>query len=118
MIPGMGGADPRQLGAMMKRLGIDVRDIPDVEEVVIRTPERDYVFAKATVSVMRAQGVETWQLSGQPTVRERAPKPPFTDDDVKMVAERTGRGEVEARKALEATGGDLAEAIVQLAGKA
>jgi nascent polypeptide-associated complex subunit alpha len=35
-------------------------------------------------------------------------------DDVQLVMEQTGRGEKDARAALEATGGDLAEAILRL----
>jgi hypothetical protein len=53
MLPGMGGGmDPRQMSMMMKKLGIDVRDIEGVQQVVVRTAAKDYVFDKATVSVM------------------------------------------------------------------
>ncbi len=72
MLPGMGGGmDPRQMAMMMKKLGIDVKDIQGVQEVVVRTATKDYVFSKASVSVMKAQGVETWQVSGNPTVVEK-----------------------------------------------
>lgn len=71
MMPGMGGMDPRQMSMMMKKLGIDVRDIEGVEQVLVRTATKDYVFDKATVSVMKAQGVETWQVSGKPRTVER-----------------------------------------------
>lgn len=67
MIPGLGGGmDPRQMSMMMKKFGIDVRDIDGVQQVVVRTAVTDYIFDKATVSVMKAQGVETWQVSGKP----------------------------------------------------
>jgi nascent polypeptide-associated complex subunit alpha len=71
MMPGF-GSDPKQMAQMMRRFGIDVREIDDVQEVVVRTPAKDYVFTKATVSVMKAQGVETWQVSGKPKVVEKA----------------------------------------------
>ena len=38
----------------------------------------------------------------------------ITDDDVDLVATQTGVSQDEARKALEETGGDLAEAIMRL----
>ncbi|MEK6975707.1 MAG: nascent polypeptide-associated complex protein [Candidatus Thermoplasmatota archaeon] len=136
MIPGMGaGMDPRQMSMMMKKLGIDVRDIEAVQSVTVRTATKDYVFDKASVSVMKAQGVETWQVSGKPRVVERgtaapampgdSPQAPVAptaaaeplvipDEDVALVAKETGRSPAEARKALEATNGDLAEAIVKL----
>jgi nascent polypeptide-associated complex subunit alpha len=59
------------MAQMMRRLGIDVREIEDVQEVVVRTAKADYVFSKASVSVMKAQGVETWQVSGKPKVVEK-----------------------------------------------
>lgn len=137
MLPGMGGGmDPRQMSMMMKKLGIDVRDVEGVQSVIVRTATKDYVFDKASVSVMKAQGVETWQVSGKPRTVERSsaapapdaasspPPPPaaqeaplvIPDEDVRLVAQETGRSPAEARAALEATKGDLAEAIVRLQG--
>lgn len=141
MIPGLGGGmDPRQMSMMMKKLGIDVRDIEGVQEVVVRTATKDYVFDKASVSVMKAQGVETWQVSGKPRTVEKAgsastsssgsssSKPTSTsapiaaadvayeptNDDISLVAKETGKGLAEAKAALVATKGDLAEAILRL----
>jgi nascent polypeptide-associated complex subunit alpha len=122
MFPGMGGrADPRQMNQMMKRLGIDIQEIDDVTEVVIRTPTREYRFDKADVSIMTAQGQKTYQVVGNPKIIEKgsaaAPAELAIDDeDVKMVAEQTGKSVAEARKALESTKGDIAEAILQLQG--
>ena len=132
--------DPRQMSMMMKKLGIDVRDVEGVQEVIVRTASKDYVFTKATVSVMRAQGSETWQVSGKPRIVEKAAgAPPPTNPtadvpapstevpapmasaaldisqaDVALVMKETGRSQAESRAALEATGGDLAEAILKL----
>src|SRR5581483_1097782 len=46
MFPGMGGrgVDPKRLQAMMRQMGIKMEDIEDVEEVVIRTKDKEYVF--------------------------------------------------------------------------
>ncbi len=138
MMPGM---DPRQMAMMMKRMGVEMADIEGVEEVVVRTKDAEYRFRKATVSVVRAQGSETWQIQGKPEKTARGavapslsspepkptapsapaapPAPPaqpvaVSADDVKLVMGQTGRSEREARAALEATGGDLAEAILRL----
>lgn len=136
MMPGLGG-DPRQMAMMMRKLGIDVKEIDGVQEVVVRTATKDYVFDKASVSVMKAQGVETWQVSGKPRTVDRAatassassaakPAPaidlpaaadtvlPISAEDVALVMRETGKSQAEAKAALEATKGDLAEAIVRL----
>lgn len=147
MIPGLGaGMDPRQMSMMMKKFGIDVREIDGVQSVTVRTASKDYVFDKASVSVMKAQGVETWQVSGLPRTVERTTQPgpapaspsksstlpaPATasssisdssletppvipDADIDLVAKETGRSKADALAALQATNGDLAEAILRL----
>ncbi|OGS46201.1 MAG: nascent polypeptide-associated complex protein [Euryarchaeota archaeon RBG_16_67_27] len=122
MIPG-GRMNPRQMKQMMKRLGIEQEDLGEVEEVVIRTAEKEYVFRNAAVNAMTAQGQRIWQVIGEPIVRPRqdaARKPEaekrveIPDEDVRLVAEKAGVSEEEARKALEACGGEPAEAIIQL----
>lgn len=113
MIPGLGG-DPRQMSMMMRKLGIRVDELDDVQEIVIRTPTKDYVFEGASVSIMKAQGVETWQISGTPRVEEHDVQLKVSEDDVRMVALQTGCDEQAARATLQETGGDLAEAIVRL----
>ncbi|MCD4704296.1 MAG: nascent polypeptide-associated complex protein, partial [Methanosarcinaceae archaeon] len=64
MIPGMGGRgmNPKKMKQMMKQMGISIDDINDVEQVIIRTPDKDIVFNDANVSIMNAQGVDTYQI--------------------------------------------------------
>lgn len=123
------------MNQMMKQLGINVEEIEGVEEVVIRTATKDYVFSKAEVTIMTTQGQKTYQVTGMPRIVEKAggtasaakasaPAPPpsapvtleIAEEDVRLVAEQTGRPPHEARKALEATRGDIAEAILRLQG--
>ena len=108
--------DPRQMSTMMKKLGIDVREVEGVQEIVIKTASRDYVFTDASVTIMKAKGSETWQISGTPKVVDHEVRLAVSDEDVKMVMEQTGATQKKARGALEKAGGDLAEAIVSLSG--
>lgn len=120
MIPG-GRMNPKQMKQMMKRLGIEQEEIADVEEVVIRTATKEYIFTKAQVTMMTVQGQKTVQIVGEPLIRERkggskaAPaKLEIPDEDVALVAEKAGVSEAVARKALEDSGGEPAEAIIRL----
>ncbi len=71
MLPGMGGkGSSRQMNQMMRRLGIQVKEIPDVQEVVIKTSTKAYTFRDAEVTLMDAQGQKTYQLTGKATVRD------------------------------------------------
>jgi nascent polypeptide-associated complex subunit alpha len=53
------------------------------------------------------------QAPGQFAVAAPA-KPAFTDEDVQLVADQTGKSIEQAKEALEDCGGDLAKAILLL----
>jgi len=63
---------------------------------------------------MNFMGQDTYQISGKTKEREVEAELIIPDDDVDLVATQTGVSQDEARKALEETGGDLAEAIMRL----
>ena len=114
MMPGR--MNPRQMQQMMKRLGINVREIENVEEIIIKTDTKEYIFDNAEVTVMDAQGQKTYQISGKPRIIERKEKVEegIAEEDINLVAEQTGKSKEQAKKALEKTNGDIAEAILKL----
>lgn len=120
MIPGMGRVNPRQVKQAMKQLGIKTEDIEDVEEVIIRTRSREYIFKDAAVTMMEMQGQKTFQIVGEPQVSEtkaHVEKPLETkvpEEDVRLVVEQTGCTEERAIKTLEECGGQPAEAILKI----
>jgi len=97
----------------MKKLGMSVEQIEDVQSIVIKTPKGEYVFDSAEVQAMTMQGVTTFQIQGEPRFVEAAPAIP--KEDVTMVASQANVSEEKAREALVATKGDIAEAIMKLA---
>jgi nascent polypeptide-associated complex subunit alpha len=99
--------------AMMKKLGMNVEQIEDVQSIVIKTPKGNWVFDSAEVSAMTMQGQTTYQISGSPRFEEAAPDIP--NEDVTMVAAQANVPEEKARAALVACKGDIAEAIMKLA---
>ena len=113
MIPGMPGRmNQRQMNQMMRRLGINVKNIENVEKVIIQTDSKEYIFNNAEVTVMEAQGQKTFQISGSPVIKDRSEDQ--LNEDVKLVVEQTGKSEEQAKKALKETNGDIAEAILKL----
>ena len=116
-----GRMNPRQMQQMMKRLGINVKEIENVEEIIIRTDTKEYIFDSAEVTVMDAQGQKTYQISGRPRIVDRKGKVEekeegIPQEDINLVAEQTGKSKEQAKKALEETNGDIAEAILKLTG--
>jgi len=118
MIPG-GRMDPRQMRRMMKQMGIESEEIQGVEEVIIRAADKEYVIAGAQVTRMNVKGQATvFQVVGEPEERAKGSgipgKPAIPIEDIRLVAEKAGVSEEEARKALEECNGEPAEAIIKL----
>ncbi|MCK5459322.1 MAG: nascent polypeptide-associated complex protein [Thermoplasmatales archaeon] len=110
MMPG--NINPRQMNQMMRRLGISVKNIDNVEKIIIQTDSKEYIFKDAEVTVMDAKGQKTYQITGNPIIRDRSDD--TLKEDIKLVMDQTGKSEEEAKKALEDSNGDIAEAILKL----
>ena len=112
--------NPKRVAAMMRQMGIEMEDLDDVQEVIIRLPDREIYFRDATVSKMTTQGSTTWQIAGTPEERRRADAAPvkldISDEDVDLVAQQANVTKEEARRALEEANGQPAEALVKLLG--
>ena len=98
--------------AMMKKLGMNVEPIEDVQSIVIKTPKGNYIFDSAEVSAMTMQGTTTYQVVGD--VRFEPVSAEILAEDVTMVAAQAKVTEEKAKEALVATKGDIAEAIMRL----
>lgn len=109
-----GRTNPRQIQRMMRQLGIEVEEINDVIEVVIKTKNKELLFKNPSVTSMLAQGQRTFQIIGNPVIKEKEEKLKISEEDIKLVSEQANVSEEIARKALEETDGNPAEAILKL----
>jgi nascent polypeptide-associated complex subunit alpha len=99
---------------MLERMGLDMNQIPDVKEVIIRTSTKDLVVREANVSEINAKGMRVFQVMGNEVEEIEHEKPKFTEEDVLLVAQQAGVSKERASAALEESNGDLAQAILQL----
>ena len=117
-LPGFRGVPTgRDAVRLMQKMGMNLEELPGVLEVQIKTEDKTIVVENPTVTVIKMQGQSMFQVSGgvvkEVTMAEQLSEQRF-EEDVKLVAEQTGRTVDEARKALQETGGDLAKAIIKL----
>ena len=107
---GMGGMDPAKMAGMMKKLGINQEEI-DAERVIIEKRDGDkIVIDNPSVQKVTMQGQDSFQIAGDVSEESSG----LSEDDVKLVVEKTGKNEEEVRKVLEEVNGEVAEAIVKL----
>jgi len=109
---------PRQAKRMMQRMGLNMDNVPDVEQVIIKTSSKEIVIEEPDVAVLEIQGQRVFQVAGG-NISEKAieRKLVVAEEDIRLVADQTGKSVEEARKSLEECDGDLAKAILLLQSK-
>ncbi|MFN3528099.1 MAG: nascent polypeptide-associated complex protein [Candidatus Altarchaeaceae archaeon] len=120
MFPGIGGMNPRQMQAMLKKMGIATEEINAVEVTIKKNDGKILIIRNPDVIKMTFQGNSIFTISGNveelEEIKERSEKVEISDEDVELVVMQTGKSKEEARKILEEEEGDIAKAIMRLKG--
>jgi len=107
----LGGMNPSQIQGMMKKMGIAQTELP-VRKVIFEMVEgNNLVIDDPSVLKISMQGQITYQVSGE--AREEASES-FSEEDVSMVMEKTGKSKGEVIDFLKENDGDIALAIMEL----
>jgi nascent polypeptide-associated complex subunit alpha len=114
MLPGMNPKQMKQMERQMKKMGMDMKDLPGVKEVIIRFEDKELIISDAEVNLMNVMGQETYQVTGKAVEVEIETELIIPDEDIEMVANQANVTKDQAEKALIDTNGDLAEAILKL----
>lgn len=109
---------PREAKRMMQRMGLNMGEMPDVQEVIFKTSEKEIVVENPQVAILDLHGQKIFQVTGERiterAVEKEAAEITIPKEDVRLVADQTGKSMEEAKRALEETEGDLAKAILLL----
>jgi len=114
MIPGMSPKQLKKMERQMKKMGMDMKELDGVKEVIIRFDDKELIIPNAEVSMMNVMGQETYQVSGTAMEVEIESEITIPDEDIEMVANQAAVTKEVAEQALIETKGDLAEAILKL----
>lgn len=112
------GFKPEEMIRLMRKLGISL-EVVDATKVTIELKDGSMMVLDPPESVVLVKSKDQppviMVLGEHRIIKSREEKPAsFTEDDVRLVAERAGVSLEEARRALEETGGDIAAAILKL----
>ena len=107
MFPGM---NAKKMQGMMKKMGISQEQLR-VNRVVFEMDDGNLVIDEPSITRIMMQGQESYQVVGE-AVEEAAEG--FSDEDVAIVVEKSGKSVEEVKEALEKSDGDLASAIMSL----
>lgn len=106
------GMNPIQMRKLMKQLNIKSEDI-EAKRVVIELSDGKLIIENPKVTAIEMQGQRTYTILGEERI-EKQGKVKISEEDVKLVQEKTGRSPEEAKNALEKANGDIASAIKSL----
>lgn len=99
---------------MMRRMGLNMSPL-EVDEVILKTKDKEIIIQDPEVAVLEVQGQKIFQITGgEISEKERKRKVSIPEEDIQLVAQQTGVSLDRAKAALEQTSGDLAQAILLL----
>ena len=107
----------RDMRRMMDKMGLDMTEIPNVQEVIIKTDKKEIIIAKPSVTEMKAKDNSIFQVVADSYEEKELENPIFSDQDIELVSQQAGVDKEQAINALNESEGDLARAILLLTSK-
>jgi len=107
----------RDMRRMMDKMGLDMTEIPNVQEVIIKTDKKEIIIAKPSVTEMKAKDNSIFQVVADSYEEKELENPIFSDQDIELVCQQAGVDKEQAINALNDSEGDLARAILLLTSK-
>ena len=104
----------RQMRRMMDKMGLDMQDIPNVQEVIIKTDKKEIILSKPQVTEMKAKDSSIFTITAESYEEKELDVPIFSDEDIQLVCQQADVNEEKAKNALAEAKGDLARAILLL----
>ncbi|MFP3304186.1 MAG: nascent polypeptide-associated complex protein [Nitrososphaeria archaeon] len=108
----------RDMRRMLEKMGIEIEELQNVKEVIIRTDKEEYFIKKPAVNLVKMQGTLSFEIMGGELTKNQleikeAPLE-IKEDDVLLVARETGVSKEVAEKVLRESNGDIALAILKI----
>ena len=104
----------RQMRRMMDKMGLDMEEIQNVQEVIIKTDKKEIIINKPSVTEMKTKDNSIFQVIAESYEEKELEVPIFSDEDIELVCQQAGVDEEKAKNALAEANGDLARAILIL----
>ena len=107
----------RQMRRMLDKMGLDMNEIPNVQEVIIKTDKKEIILSKPAVTEMKAKDSSIFQVVANGIEERELEVQIFSDEDIQLVCQQANVSEEQAKNALAESKGDLARAILLLTTK-
>ena len=106
--------DNRQSRRMLEKMGLNLEEMPEVSEVIIKTKEKDIIIKSPQVSKLKSKGIDMYQIMGNDIEEVIKEDSKISEEDVLLVSQQANVSLEIAKNSLEESNGDLAQAILKL----
>ncbi|MGA9297895.1 MAG: nascent polypeptide-associated complex protein [Nitrososphaeraceae archaeon] len=104
----------REMRRMLDKMGLEMKEMGEIEEVVIRTETKELYLIKPQVVEMKGKDSTIFQVVATDIEERQKEVPSFREEDVVLVMQQASVSKDRAIQALTDSKGDLAQAIINL----
>jgi nascent polypeptide-associated complex subunit alpha len=104
----------RDMRRMLDKMGLNMQEMTNIEEVVIRTDSKEIFLIKPQVIEMKGKESTIFQIIAGDIEEKEREVPTFSEEDILLVMQQASRSREKAILALTDTKGDIAQAILNL----
>jgi nascent polypeptide-associated complex subunit alpha len=99
---------------MLDKMGLEMKDMGNVEEVIIKTDTKELYLVKPQVIEMKGKDSTIFQVVASDIEEKQREVPSFKEEDIILVMQQANVSREKATQALTESKGDLAQAILSL----
>jgi len=99
---------------MLDKMGLEMRDLGGVEEVIIKTETKELYLIKPQVVEMKGKDSTIFQVVATNIEEKQREVPAFKEEDIILVMQQANVTKDKAIQALIDAKGDMAQAILNL----
>lgn len=104
----------REMRRMLDKMGLDMKEMPNVEEVIIKTDTKEFYVIKPQVIEMKSKDSTIFQVVATDIEEKQREVPTFKEEDIMLVMQQANVSKEKAIAALTESKGDMAQAILSL----
>ena len=105
----------REMRRMLDKMGLDMKTMENVEEVIIKTETKELYLIKPQVIEMKGKDSTIFQVVASDIEEKQREVPAFKEEDIILVMQQANVSKEKAIQALTESKGDMAQAILRLA---
>lgn len=99
---------------MLDKMGLDMKTMDNVEEVIIKTDTKELYLVKPQVIEMKGKDSTIFQVVASDIEEKQRDVPAFKEEDIILVMQQANVSREKAVQALTESKGDMAQAILSL----